>query len=61
MGNRITKKMIRRMEDEILELFTSTTLFLFNQAGFFSRIKRSLGRDLKLLVNELENRQGSRG
>ena len=53
-----TKEMLQRMSDENLELASSITLTLFNESSFFSRVKRQLGRDLKLFVTELEKRQG---
>ena len=57
MAKRITKELLQRMSDENLELASSITLTLFNKSPFLSRVKRTLGRDLKLFVTELEKRQ----
>ncbi len=58
MGKQITEKMLQRMPDENLELASSIALTLFDTSPSFSRIKRQIGRDLKMFVTELEKRQG---
>ena len=57
MAEVLTKEMLQRLPDENLDLAASITLTLFNQAPFFSRIKRLLKRDLRLFQGEFQARK----